>query len=127
MNNKLTQFLRKDLQEKLQSGVVNSLRVQLESLNHFARQLGYEPVGGSGNFKNGFRKYNGQERKHAFVSLEQMQFMHNNGAWSFRRSASRIKNFEEFKIVERIAIQYNKRTTKELTSELHCLKFIKEE
>lgn len=61
MNNKLTQFLRKDLQEKLESGVVNSLRVQLESLNHFARQLGYKPVGGNGNFKNGFRKYDGQD------------------------------------------------------------------
>ena len=123
MNTKnLTQFLRKELQHKLEQGELSSLAVQAISLIHFAEHLANSPdywVPVSKDIRKGFtRKSYG---KHYFMSLESMQRFYN-------RSMIGQDKWKEmdFKIVQRVSIQYHKRTTKQLSSELQWLKFVKE-
>lgn len=123
MNNNLTQFLRKDLQEKLEAGKVNSIIVQTVALIHFAQQLGYEPV--NGDVRKGFKGYVELYNQYTFKSLHDMQQWYNLGIGHFM-GLKDLKEWYSMKIVSRISLQYNKRTSKQLTSELHWLKFIKE-
>lgn len=119
----MTKFLRNTLQEKLEQGNISSLAVQVISLIYFAEHLAnsaycWVPV--SKDIRKGFtRKSYG---KHYFMSLDGMQRFYN-------RSMIGQDKWKEmdFKVVQRVSIQYHKRTTKKLSSELHWLKFIKED
>ena len=109
---------RELLQELLVSGKLDSLSVQVIALNIFANSIGYEAVNGDvrkGFFCNPTKTSIVSKSITKFVSLEWMQSKH-NFSWATGT-----------KIIKRVSLQYNKRTSKKLTSELHWLKFIKED
>lgn len=109
---------RELLQELLVSGKLDSLSVQVIALNIFANSIGYEAV--NGDVRKGFfckptKTSIVSKATTKFVSLQWIQSKH-NFSWATGT-----------KIVKRVSIQYHKRTTKKLTTQLCWLKFIKEE
>ena len=118
---------RELLQELLVSGKLDSLSVQVIALNRFANSIGYKAV--NGDVRKGFVKKWLQNvpkdgkvisyKRVSFMGLQKMQVQYNS-------PFSRAFKAEDL-IVNRISLQYNKRTSKKLTSELHWLKFIKED
>lgn len=118
----MTQFLRKELQEKLEEGKISSLAVQVISLIHFAESIGYKPV--DNNIRKGFVGYDHKTWNTTnHISLSDMQQKHNI-APDFLMSSEAWRKWKSNKVVGRISIQYHKRTTKQLSSELHWLKFL---
>lgn len=121
---------REFLQQLLEEGKIDSLSVQVIVLNRFANSIGYEAV--NGDIRKGFVGYDHKTWNVAHnISLEEMQYKYNHnanpkeGKW-FVTEEEKFKNREK-RIVNRISLQYNKRTTKKLTSELYWLKFVKED
>ena len=121
---------RELLQELLVYGKLDSLSVQVIALNIFANSIGYKAV--DGDIRKGFVGYDHDTWNVTHnISLENMQYKYNHntnpkvGEW-FISQTERQKKAEK-RIVNRISLQYNKRTSKKLTSELHWLKFIKED
>ena len=109
---------RELLQQLLEEGKVDSLSIQVIALNIFANSIGYKAVDGDvrkGFFCNPTKSSIVSKSITKFVSLEWMQSKH-NFSWATGT-----------KIIKRVSLQYNKRTSKKLTSELHWLKFIKED
>lgn len=120
----MTQFLRKELQEKLEDGKISSLAVQVISLIHFAESIGYKPV--DNNIRKGFVGYDHKTWNTTnHISLSDMQQKYNIAPNIFIPTNEPGERKSK-KIVNRISIQYHKRTTKQLSSELHWLKFVKE-
>lgn len=120
---------RELLQEMLVSGKLDSLSVQVIALNIFANSIGYEAV--NGDVRKGFVGYDHKTWNVTHnISLENMQYKYNHntnhkvGEW-FISQAERQKKAEK-RIVNRISLQYNKRTLKQLTTQLKWLKFMKE-
>lgn len=116
---------RQFIQELLESGKLDSLSVQVIALNIFSNSIGYEAVGG--DIRKGFSKYSHPAfsvTRQDFCSLEEMQSCYNHGYRNLRTSVHKVVGN---KIVERISLQYNKRTNKNLTTQLEWLKFIKED
>lgn len=120
---------RELLQELLVSGKLDSLSVQVIALNIFANSIGYEAI--NGDVRKGFVGYDHKTWNVTHnISLEEMQYKYNHntnpkvGEW-FISQAERQKKAEK-RIVNRISIQYNKRTSKQLTTQLYWLKFVKE-
>lgn len=112
---------RQFIQELLESGKLDSLSVQVIALNTFANNLGYTAV--NGDVRKGFKTFITALGETFYKSLEDMQKTYNQGYFS----AVPYVFFNEYKIVERVSLQYNKRTSKKLTSQLEWLKFIKED
>ena len=120
---------RQFIQELLESGKLDSLSVQVIALNMFANSIGYTPV--DGDVRKGFVGYDHETWNTTHnISLEDMQYKYNHypnpkaGEW-FMKVAERQKKTEN-RIVDRISLQHNKRTTKKLTTQLYWLKFVKE-
>lgn len=114
---------REFLQQLLEEGKLDSLSVQVISLNRFANSIGYKAV--DNDPRRGFSKYSRPAfsvTRQDFCSLEEMQSCYNRGFRTLRTSIHKIVGE---KIVERISLQYNKKLGK-LTSELYWLKFVKE-
>lgn len=112
------------LQELLESGELDSLSVQIIALNRFANSIGFKAV--NGDVRKGFSEYSRPAfsvTRQVFCSLEEMQSCYNRGFRTLRTSTHKVVGD---KIVERISLQYNKKLGK-LTSELHWLKFVKED
>lgn len=115
------------LQQLLEEGKIDSLSIQVIALTIFANSIGYKAV--DGDIRKGFMKKWVQNvpkdgriisyKRVAFMSLQKMQVQYNS-------PFSKAFKTEDM-IVNRISLQYNKRTSKKLTSELHWLKFIKED
>lgn len=109
---------RQLLQELLESGKLDSLSVQVISLNRFAESIGYKAV--NGDIRKGFytkhiKTCTDCKTKTKFMSLIEMQQNYNlKGPCHYYCC-----------IVERISLQYNKKLGK-LTTQKHWLKFIKE-
>lgn len=120
---------RQFIQELLESGKLDSLSVQVIALNTFANSIGYSAV--NGGVRKGFVetdfKYKNSFVLPKFISLEHMQSCYNNGYLTVRTSRLKIPRVTGAKIVERISFQYNKRTSKRLTTQLEWLKFVKED
>ncbi|MGL5015683.1 MAG: DUF7390 domain-containing protein [Bacteroidales bacterium] len=115
---------RELIQQLLEEGQLDSLSVQVIALNRFASSIGYAAV--NGDIRKGFSKYPRPAfsvTRQDFCSLEEMQSCYNRGFRTLRTSAHKVVGD---KIVERISLQYNKKLGK-LTSELHWIKFIKED
>lgn len=116
---------RELLQELLESGKLDSLSVQVIALNRFAESIGYKAV--NGDIRKGFYYYYyarpafSTARLH-FCSLVEIQSCYNNGFRNYHLSKCKVSGD---KIVEHIALQYNKKLGK-LTTQKHWLKFIKE-
>jgi hypothetical protein len=114
---------RELLQELLESGKLDSLSVQVISLNRFAESIGYKAV--NGDIRKGFCYYTRAVFPTVggyFCSLVEMQSFYNNGFRNYRMSKYKVSGY---KIVERISLQYNKKISK-LTTQKHWLKFVKE-
>ena len=106
---------RELLQELLVSGKLDSLSVQVVALNTFANSIGYRSVDGDvrkGFFCNPTKTSIVSKSITKFVSLEWMQSKH-NFSWATGT-----------KIIKRVSLQYNKRTSKKLTSELYLVEFV---
>lgn len=118
---------RELLQHLLEEGKIDSLSVQVIALNRFANSIDYKAV--DGDIRKGFIKKWLQNvpknsrvisyKRVAFMSLQKMQVQYNS-------PFSKAFKTEDL-IVNRISLQYNKRTSKRLTTELNWLKFIKED
>lgn len=120
---------RELLQQLLGEGKIDSLSIQVIALNIFANSMGYEAV--NGDIRKGFVGYDHDTWNVTHnISLENMQYKYNHntnpkvGEW-FISQAERQKKAEK-RIVSRISLQHNKRTTKQLTTQLKWLKFMKE-
>ena len=120
---------REFLQQLLEQGQLDSLSVQVIALNRFANSIGYKAIGG--DIRKGFVGYDHKTWNVTHnISLEDMQYKYNHnvnpkeGKW-FVTEEEKLKNREK-RIVNRISIQYNKRTTKKLSTQLNWLKFVKE-
>lgn len=120
---------RQLLQDLLVEGELDSLSVQVIALNVFANSIGYKAV--NGDIMKGFVGYDHDTWNVTHnISLEDMQYKYNHntnpkvGEW-FVSQAERQKKAEK-RIINRISLQYNKRTDKKLTTQLHWLKFVKE-
>lgn len=119
---------RQLLQDLLVEGKLDSLSVQVIALNLFANSIEYKAV--NGDIRKGFVGYAHDTWNVTHnISLEDMQYRYNHGlpVWLSRVPEGIRLEKQSKRVLDRISLQYNKRTTKELTSELHCLKFIKEE
>lgn len=119
---------RELLQELLVSGKLDSLSVQVIALNIFANSMGYEAV--NGDIRKGFVGYDHDTWNVTHnISLEEMQYKYNHitdhkqGEWFTYED---LQNMKQKRIVSRISLQYNKRTSKQLTSQLEWLKFTRE-
>jgi hypothetical protein len=120
---------RKFIQQLLEEGQLDTLSVQVIALNIFANSIGYKAV--DGDVRKGFVGYDHDTWNVTHnLSLENMQYKYNHntnpkvGEW-FVSQAERQKKAEK-RIVIRISLQYNKRTSKQLTTQLSWLKFMKE-
>lgn len=110
------------LQQLLEEGNIDSLSIQVIALNRFANSIGYKAVGG--DIRKGFVGYDYDTWNVTHnISLEEVQSYYNRGFRTLRTSAHKVVGD---KIIERISLQYNKKFGK-LTSELHWIKFIKED
>ena len=112
---------RKFIQQLLEEGQFGSLSVQVIALNRFANSIGYKAV--DNDPRKGFKTYIAALGEIFYKSLEDMQKTYNQGYFS----AVPYVGFTEYKVVTRISLQYHKRTTKQLSSQLHWLKFVKED
>jgi len=115
------------LQHLLEEGKIDSLSIQVIALNIFANSIGYKAV--DGDVRKGFVGYDHDTWNVTHnISLEEMQYKYNHntnpkvGEW-FISQAERQKKAEK-RIVDRISLQYNKRTSKKLTSELYLVEFV---
>lgn len=118
---------RKFIQQLLEEGQIDTLSVQVIALNIFARSIGYEAV--NGDIRKGFVGYDHKTWNVTHnISLEEMQYRFNHGLYPWESTVpNKIREEKNSKrIVNRVSLQYNKRTTKQLTSQLQWLKFIKE-
>lgn len=111
---------REFLQQLLEEGQLDSLSVQVIALNRFANSIGYKAI--NGDVRKGFVetafKYTNNFVLPKFISLEYMQSCYNHGYLNIRTSRFKIPRVTGAKIVERISLQYNKRTSKKLTTQL---------
>lgn len=117
------------LQQLLEEGKIDSLSVQVIALNVFANSIGYKSV--NGDVRKGFIGYDHKTWNVTHnISLEEMQYKYNHitnhkqGEWF---TYEHLQNMKQKRIVSRISLQYNKRTSKQLTTQLYWLKFIKED
>lgn len=118
---------RQLLQDLLVEGKLDSLRVQVIALNLFANSIGYKAV--NGDIRKGFVGYDHKTWNVTHnISLEEMQYRFNHGLYPWESTVpNKIREEKNSKrIVNRISLQYNKRTTKQLTTQLSWLKFMKE-
>ena len=119
---------RELLQELLVSGKLDSLSVQVVALNIFANSIGYKAV--DGDVRKGFVGYDHKTWNVTHnISLEEMQYRFNHGLYPWESTVpNKIREEKNSKrIVNRISLQYNKRTTKQLTTQLEWLNFVKED
>lgn len=119
---------REFLQQLLEEGQLDSLSVQVIALNRFANSIGYKAV--NGDIRKGFVGYDHDTWNVTHnISLEEMQYRFNHGLYPWESTVpSKIREEKNSKrIVNRISIQYNKRTTKQLTTQLEWLNFVKED
>lgn len=119
---------RELLQELLVSGKLDSLSVQVVALNIFANSIGYKAV--DGDIRKGFIGYDHKTWNVTHnISMENMQYKYNHitshkqGKWFIYED---LQNMKQKRIVSRISLQYNKRTSKQFTTQLKWLKFMKE-
>lgn len=116
---------RKFIQQLLEEGQLDSISVQVIALNRFANSIGYKAVGG--DIRKGFSRYSRpafSATRQDFCSLEEMQSCYNRGFRTLQTSAHKVVGN---KIVERVSLQCHKRTTKQLSSQLHWLNSVKED
>ena len=119
---------RELLQELLVSGKLDSLSVQVIALNIFANSIGYEAV--NGDIRKGFIGYDHKTWNVTHnISLKEMQYRFNHGLYPWESTVpNKIREEKNSKhIVNRISLQYNKRTTRQLTTQLKWLNFVKED
>lgn len=117
---------RQTLENLLVDGKLDSLSVQVIALNVFANSIGYKAV--NGDIRKGFVGYDHKTWNVTHnISLEEMQYKYNHitnhkqGEWFTYED---LQSMKQKRLVSRISLQYNKRTSKQLTSQLHWLKFI---
>ena len=119
---------REFIQQLLEEGQLDSLSVQVIALNRFANSIGYKAV--DGDVRKGFVGYDHKTWNvtHS-ISLEEMQYRFNHGLYPCESTVpNKIREEKNSKrIVNRISLQYNKRTTKQLTTQLEWLNFVKED
>lgn len=122
---------RKFIQQLLEEGQLDSLSVQVIALNRFANSIGYKAV--DNDPRKGFVGYDHKTWNVTHnISLEDMQYKYNHNVnpkeskWFVTEEEEKLKNREK-RIVNRISLQYNKLTTKKLTTQLYWLKFVKED
>lgn len=116
------------LQQLLEEGKIDSLSVQVIALNIFANSIGYKAV--NGDVRKGFVGYDHKTWNVTHnISLEEMQYRFNHGLYPWESTVpNKIREEKNSKrIVNRISLQYNKRTTRQLTTQLYWLKFVKED
>lgn len=119
---------RKFIQQLLEEGQLDSLSVQVIALNRFANSIGYKAV--DGDVRKGFVGYDHKTWNVTHnISLEEMQYRFNHGLYPWESTVpNKIREEKNSKrIVNRISLQYNKRTTKQLTTQLEWLNFVKED
>lgn len=118
---------RELLQDLLVEGELDSLSVQVIALNVFANSIGYKAV--NGDIRKGFVGYDHKtwDVTHN-ISLEDMQYRYNHGLpiWLSRVPEGIRLEKQSKRVLERVSLQYNKRKSKQLTSQLKWLKFMKE-
>lgn len=110
---------RELLQGLLVSGKLDSLSVQVIALNSFARNMGWSPV--DNDIRKGFYCVFSTGQK--YKSLMNMQRLYNAKIHNHSVHLCALNN----KFVQRISLQYCKRTTKKLKTELQWLKFLGKE
>lgn len=118
---------RKFIQQLLEEGQLDTLSVQVIALNIFANSIGYKAV--DGDVRKGFVGYDHKIWNVTHnISLEEMQYRFNHGLYPWESTVpNKIREEKNSKrIVNRISLQYNKRTTKQLTTQLSWLQFMKE-
>ena len=116
------------LQQLLEEGKIDSLSVQIIALNIFANSIGYKAV--DGDVRKGFVGYDHDTWNVTHnISLEEMQYRFNHGLYPWESNVpNKIREEKNSKrIVNRISLQYNKRTTRQLTTQLKWLNFVKED
>ena len=116
------------LQQLLEEGKIDSLGVQVIALNIFANSIGYKAV--DGDVRKSFVGYDHKTWNVTHnISLEEMQYRFNHGLYPWESTVpNKIREEKNSKrIVNRISLQYNKRTTKQLTTQLEWLNFVKED
>ncbi len=116
------------LQQLLEEGKIESLSVQVIALNIFANSIGYKAV--DGDVRKGFVGYDHKTWNVTHnISLEEMQYRFNHGLYPLESTVpNKIREEKNSKrIVNRISLQYNKRTTRQLTTQLKWLNFVKED
>lgn len=116
------------LQHLLEEGKIDSLSVQVIALNIFANSIGYKAV--DGDVRKGFVGYDHKTWNVTHnISLEEMQYRFNHGLYPWESTVpNKIREEKNSKrIVNRISLQYNKRTTRQLTTQLKWLNFVKED
>ena len=119
---------RQLLQDLLVEGKLDSLPIQVIALNIFANSIGYKAV--NGDIRKGFVGYDYDTWNVTHnISLEEMQYRFNHGLYPWESTVpNKIREEKNSKrIVNRISLQYNKRTTKQLTTQLEWLNFVKED
>ena len=119
---------REFIQQLLEEGQLDSLSVQVIALNRFANSIGYKAV--DGDVRKGFVGYDHDTWNVTHnISLEEMQYRFNHGLYPWESTVpNKIREEKNSKrIVNRISLQYNKRTTKQLTTQLEWLNFVKED
>lgn len=119
---------REFIQQLLEEGQLDSLSVQVIALNRFANSIGYKAV--DGDVRKGFVGYDHKTWNVTHnISLEEMQYRFNHGLYPWESTVpNKIREEKNSKrIVSRVSLQYNKRTTKQLTTQLEWLNFVKED
>ena len=119
---------REFIQQLLEEGQLDSLSVQVIALNRFANSIGYKAV--DGDVRKGFVGYDHDTWNVTHnISLEEMQYRFNHGLYPWESTVpNKIREEKNSKrIVNRSSLQYNKRTTKQLTTQLEWLNFVKED
>ncbi|WBF79406.1 hypothetical protein BNCALIDO_00016 [Aeromonas phage vB_AdhM_TS9] len=119
---------REFIQQLLEEGQLDSLSVQVIALNIFANSIGYKAV--DGDIRKGFVGYDHKTWNVTHnISLEEMQYRFNHGLYPWESTVpNKIREEKNSKrIVNRVSLQYNKRTTKQLTTQLEWLNFVKED
>lgn len=118
---------RQILENLLVDGKLDSLSVQVIALNVFASSIGYEAV--NGDIRKGFVGYDHDTWNVTHnISLEDMQYRYNHGlpVWLSRVPEGIRLEKQSKRVLDRISLQYNKRTSKQLTTQLSWLQFMKE-
>lgn len=120
---------RQILENLLVDGKLDSLSVQVIALNIFANSIGYEAV--NRDIRKGFVGYDHKTWNVTHnISLEEMQYKYNHitnhkqGEWFTYED---LQNMKQKRVVNRISLQYNKHTSKKLTTQLKWLNFVKED